>query len=103
MARKIKSKKPNIKKTPTKPKERDDLEGGCSHYNDKMVKNILADLGKEIGISRAESINRFKDCDEEMTAGFWHVLWQKPENKAKFNRINFCSGCRKFEIYYEED
>ena len=103
MAKNKKIRKPPPR-PPTPKKDRDadfaNANGGHHpHRNDKEVKRILKAVGAEYGINREDSIKRFVNGDTDLTVGFWEILWSRPENKQNFNRIEFCHGCQKFELY----
>lgn len=73
------------------------------HRNDTNIKLTLEQAGKNIGVSRTEAIKRFRAGDTPMTEEFWRLVWSEPDNRKKFNRVNFCTTCQKFEVYFEKE
>ena len=73
------------------------------HKNDAQIKLTLERVGAHIGISRTEAIRRFRSGDVQVTEEFWGLVWSIPDNQKLFNRVNFCTTCQKFELYFEPE
>lgn len=73
------------------------------HKNDAQIKLTLEYAGKALGISRTEAIRRFRAGDVKVTEEFWGLVWSIPDNQKLFNRVNFCTTCQKFELYFEQE
>lgn len=73
------------------------------HKNDAQIRLTLERVGKQIGISRTEAIRRFRAGDDQVTEMFWEAVWATPDNRKLFNRVNFCTNCQKFEIFFDPE
>lgn len=71
------------------------------HKNNKLVKETLKKVSKEIGVPYVQVCQIFRDGDDDMASYFWDMLYRNPTYKQIFNRVYYCQGCKKFNMYFE--
>ena len=73
------------------------------HKTNKTVRAALKRVGKDTQIPYAEVLELFRNGDEQVTIAFWELIYQNPINQEKYNRVDFCHGCKKFNLYHQAD
>lgn len=72
------------------------------HQYDKIAKDELKRIAKKNKRSLNSVIKGFTvGQDEEITRDFWIGIRAKYPDK--FNRVEYCPSCKKFDVYYEKD
>lgn len=74
------------------------------HKTNKLAKNTLKAISKIYGADYNETLNLFKDGHETVTTAFWLEFYKEDITRVeKYNRIYFCHGCKKFEMYFDAE
>lgn len=72
------------------------------HQYDKIAKDELKKIAKKNNKSLNSIIIGFTvGQDEDITRDFWTGIREKFSDK--FNRVEYCPSCKKFEVYREDD
>lgn len=72
------------------------------HEHDKVAKDELKKIAKKHKRSLNSVIKDFTvGQDVEITREFWTGIIAK--YSGKFNRVEYCPTCKKFEVYYERE
>lgn len=72
------------------------------HQYDKIAKDELKKIAKKNGKSLNAIIKGFtEEQNEDITLQFWIEIRKKYADK--FNRVEYCPTCKKFDIYYEKE
>ena len=75
------------------------------HYHEEraheVALNSLRIIAKNKGASLNQVIKLFTNGDYETTEQFWINIIT--EFNGKYNRVDYCSDCQKFSLYFEED
>lgn len=72
------------------------------HQFDKVVKDELKRIALKNNCSLNSVIRDFTiGQDEKITYEFWEGIRKKYHDK--FNRIEYCPSCKKFDIYHENE
>ena len=72
------------------------------HQYDKIAKDELKIIAKKNKRSLNSVIKGFTvGQDEEITREFWTSIRAKYPDK--FNRVEYCPSCKKFDVYYEKE
>lgn len=73
------------------------------HKTNSQVRDALKVVSKGINTPYSEVLQLFRNGDEQVTVAFWDLIYKTPENKEKYNRVDFCHGCKKFHLYYQAE
>lgn len=70
------------------------------HKTNKTVRDALKQVGKELKTPYSDVLELFRNGNEGVTISFWDLIYKNPENREKYNRVDFCHGCKKFNLFY---
>lgn len=74
------------------------------HKTNKLAKDTLKSISKIYGADYNETLTLFKNGHPKVTEAFWVEFYKQDITRLeKYNRIDFCPQCRKFEMYFERD
>lgn len=73
------------------------------HKTNKEVRDALKVVSKSINAPYSEVLQLFRNGDEHVTIAFWDLIYKTPENREKYNRVDFCHGCKKFNLYHQAE
>lgn len=71
-----------------------------NHITNKIARDILRKTGKSLGVGYSKTLELFRNGNNDVTIEFWNILYSDNENRDKYNRVDFCHGCKKFILYY---
>lgn len=69
----------------------------------KLAKKTITLLAKELGVERDVFHHDFVDGGTSSTELFWNAFWSKNPKYRDYNRIDYCFGCKKFDIYISHE
>jgi hypothetical protein len=72
-----------------------------NHKANKLVKETLKKVSKKLGLPYVHVCDVFRDGNDDMAIAFWDMLYTNPIYKQIYNRVYYCQGCKKFNMYYE--
>lgn len=72
-----------------------------NHKANKLVKETLKKVSKKLGLPYFHVCDVFRDGNDDMAIAFWDMLYTNPIYKQIYNRVYYCQGCKKFNMYYE--
>lgn len=67
------------------------------HKHNKLVREILRQVAKDVSISHKEAMDMFRGGDYDITFLFWDLI--KRRRGDEFNRVEYCYGCKKFNLF----
>lgn len=70
------------------------------HVTDKLVRQVLKQIGKETGRRYPETLNDFREQDYNTTLAFWVAI--EKVQPGKFNQVEYCPGCRAFHLWLDQ-
>jgi len=73
----------------------------CNHETDNIAREVLKLIANVTGISYAVISKQFRGGDHVITYTFWGMI--NDEHPDRFNRVDYCPGCKKFTLFLEED
>lgn len=71
------------------------------HKNNKLVRTALRQVARNLNLTYEHVTASFKNGDESITVEFWKLI--NAEYGTRFNRVDYCHGCKKFNLYHLED
>lgn len=74
---------------------------GHQHKTNKTVRDALKIVGKEIGVAYSDTVKLFIGGDARVTIAFWDLIYKTPGNKGKYNCVDFCHVCKKFNLKHQ--
>lgn len=73
-----------------------DLEAH-QHKTDTLVRATLKGIGRELRIPYRDVLEDFRGGNADLTMLFWSRI--DAAHPGEYNRVNYCHGCRKFNLY----
>jgi 4-hydroxy-3-methylbut-2-en-1-yl diphosphate synthase IspG/GcpE len=70
------------------------------HKNNKLVRTALRQVARNLKLTYEHVTASFKNGDEPVTVEFWKLI--NAEYGTRFNRVDYCHGCKKFNLYHSE-
>lgn len=67
------------------------------HTTNKLVRDALRQIAKSYGAPGREVVDAFRAGNEDITLDFWLLI--DGAHPGKFNRVDFCHTCRKFNLW----
>ena len=67
------------------------------HKNNKLVRTALRQVARNLKLTYEHVTAAFKNGDESVTIEFWKLI--NSEHGTRFNRVDYCHGCKKFNLY----
>lgn len=71
------------------------------HKTNKLVRSTLRAVSRQLGIGYSDTLDFFRNGGEQVTIVFWELLYKNPMNKFRYNRVDYCHGCKKFNLYFD--
>ena len=71
------------------------------HKTNKLAQRVFQVLSQKSFLSPTSLKKKFVNQDYQVTQLFWDTFYRLYPNE-KYNSIEYCSGCNKFDMYYEE-
>lgn len=70
------------------------------HKNNKLARTALRQVARNLKLTYEHVTSVFKQGDEPVTLEFWNLI--NSEHGTKFNRVDYCHTCKKFNLYHSE-
>jgi hypothetical protein len=67
------------------------------HKTNKLVRDTIKRAAIPFGMKIKEATEAFKSGHVTLTIDFWKII--NSEHPNKYNRVDYCHGCRKFNLY----